>query len=59
MKGWVLDIIAGVSALIIFGILLFALPMVMPAAYGYIGALLLFVVYLTVTGLTIIKKAIA
>lgn len=59
MKGWVLDIIVGVSALIIFGILLFALPMVMPAAYGYIGALLLFVVYLTVTGLTIIKKAIA
>ncbi|HJJ97312.1 MAG: hypothetical protein MJ014_08570 [Methanocorpusculum sp.] len=59
MKGWVLDIIVGVSALIVFGILLFALPMVMPAAYGYIGALLLFVVYLTVTGLTIIKKAIA
>ena len=59
MKGWVLDIIVGVSALIVFGILLFALPMVIPAAYGYIGALLLFVVYLTVTGLTIIKKAIA
>lgn len=59
MKGWVLDIIVGVSALIVFGILLFALPMVMPAAYGYIGALLLFVVYLTGTGLTIIKKAIA
>ena len=59
MKGWVLDIIVGVSALIVFGILLFSLPMVMPAAYGYIGALLLFAVYLTVTGLTIIKKAIA
>lgn len=59
MKGWVLDIIVGVSALIVFGILLFALPKVMPAAYGYIGALLLFVVYLTGTGLTIIKKAIA
>ena len=59
MKGWVLDIIVGVSALIVFGILLFAMPMVMPAAYGYIGALLLFVVYLTVTGLTIIKKAIS
>ena len=55
MKGWVLDIIVGVSALIVFGILLFALP---PAAYGYIGALILFVVYLTVAGLTVIKKTI-
>ena len=59
MKGWVLDIIVGVSALIVFGILLFALPMIMPAAYGYICALLLFVVYLTIAGLTVIKKAIA
>jgi len=60
MRGWVLDIIVGVSALIALGILLFALPMVIkPAAYGYIGALLLFVVYLTVAGLTIIKKEIA
>ena len=58
MKGWVLGIIVGVSALIVFGILLFALPMVMPAAYDYIGALILFVVYLTVAGLTVIKKTI-
>lgn len=54
MKGWVLDIIVGVSALIVFGILLFALPMVMPAAYGYIGALILFVVYLTVAGMVLL-----
>lgn len=59
MKVWLLDIIVGVSAVIVFGILLFALPMVMPAAYGYIGALILFVVYLTIAGLTVIEKKIA
>ncbi|HJJ90520.1 MAG TPA: hypothetical protein O0W88_01500 [Methanocorpusculum sp.] len=48
MIGWVLDIIVGISSLIIFGILMFALPMIMPAAYGYIGALFLFVVYMTI-----------
>jgi hypothetical protein len=58
MKGWVLDIIVGVSALIAFGILLFALPMIMPKAYGYISALVLFIAYLTGAGLTIIKKTI-
>jgi hypothetical protein len=58
MKGWILDIIVGVSALTVFGILLFVLPMIIPAAYGYISALMLFVVYLTITGLIVIKKAI-
>lgn len=58
MKVWLLDIIVGVSALIVFAILLFALPMVMPAAYGYIGALLLFIAYLTIAGLTVVKKSI-
>jgi hypothetical protein len=58
MKGWILDIIVGVSALIVFGILLCALPIIMPKAYGYISALILFVAYLTSTGLTIIKKTI-
>ncbi|HJK01550.1 MAG TPA: hypothetical protein O0W91_01130 [Methanocorpusculum sp.] len=58
MIGWILDIIVGISSLIIFGILMFALPMIMPAAYGYIGALFLFVVYMTIAGLTIIKKTI-
>ena len=59
MKECVLDTIVGVSAMIVFGILLFSLPMIMPAAYGYICALLLFVVYLTIAGLTITKKVIA
>jgi hypothetical protein len=58
MKPWILDIIIGVSALIIFGILLFALPMVMPAAYGYVAALMIFILYLTIAGLTVIKKTI-
>ncbi len=58
MKVWLLDIIVGVSSLIVFGILLFVLPMVMPAAYGYIGALILFIAYLAVAGLTVIKNSI-
>lgn len=58
MKPWILDIIIGVSALIVFAVLLFALPMVMPAAYGYVAALMIFILYLTVAGLTVIKKTI-
>ena len=58
MKVWLLDIIVGVSSLIVFGILLFVLPMVMPAAYGYIGALILFLAYLAVAVLPVLKNSI-
>ncbi|MDR3102574.1 MAG: hypothetical protein LBU24_05090 [Methanocalculaceae archaeon] len=58
MKEKILDIAVGVSALIVFSILLFVLPNVMPVTYGYISALILFIGYLTVAGLTIIKKTI-
>ncbi|HJJ29936.1 MAG TPA: hypothetical protein O0W87_02915 [Methanocorpusculum sp.] len=58
MKDWILDVIIGVSAIILFAILLLALPQVLPAAYGYVVAFLIFVAYLTGAGLTVIKGAI-
>ena len=58
MKDWILDVIIGVSAIILFAILLLALPQVLPAAYGYVAAFLIFVAYLTGAGLTVIKGAI-
>ncbi|MDD2470261.1 MAG: hypothetical protein PHU87_01750 [Methanocorpusculum sp.] len=58
MKDWMLDVIIGISAIILFGILLLALPQVLPAAYGYVAAFLIFVAYLTVAGLTVVKKSI-
>ena len=58
MKDWILDVIIGVSAIILFAILLLTLPQVLPAAYGYVAAFLIFVAYLTGAGLTVIKGAI-
>jgi|GEM_PF-1171277 len=58
MKDWILDVIIGISAIILFAILLLALPQVLPAAYGYVAAFLIFVVYLAVAGLTVIKNSI-
>ncbi len=58
MQDWILDVIIGVSAIIIFAILLLGLPTVLPAAYGYVVAFLIFVAYLTIAGLTVIKKSI-
>ncbi len=58
MKDWILDVIIGISAIILFAILLLALPHVLPAAYGYVAAFLIFVAYLTIAGLTAIKSSI-
>lgn len=58
MKPWILDILIGVTALIIFAVMMFALPMVMPAAYGYVAALLVFIIYLAVAGVTVVKNTI-
>ena len=58
MKDWILDVIIGISAIILFAILLLALPHVLPAAYGYVAAFLIFVAYLTAAGLTAIKASI-
>lgn len=58
MKDWILDVIIGVSAIILFAVLLLALPQFLPAAYGYVAAFLIFVTYLTIAGLTLIKNSI-
>ncbi len=58
MKDWILDVIIGISAIILFAILLLALPHVLPTAYGYVAAFLIFVAYLTAAGLTSIKASI-
>lgn len=55
---WILDIAIGISAIIIFAVMLLFLPTVLPAAYGYVAAFLIFVAYLTAMGLTVIKKSV-
>jgi len=58
MKDWILDVIIGLSSIILFAILLLALPPVLPEAYGYVVAFLIFVAYLTVAGLTAVRNSI-
>ena len=55
-KDWILDIAIGVSAIIIFAVALLYLPAVLPAAFGYVAAFLIFVLYLTLMGLFVIKR---
>lgn len=55
---WILDIAIGISAIIIFAVMLLFLPTILPAAYGYVAAFLIFVAYLTVMGLTVVKKSV-
>jgi hypothetical protein len=51
-------VIIGLSSIILFAILLLALPPVLPEAYGYVVAFLIFVAYLTIAGLTVVKNSI-
>lgn len=55
-KDWILDIVIGISSIIIFAVMLLFLPKVLPAAFGYVVAFLIFVLYLTIMGLFVIKK---
>lgn len=55
---WILDVVIGVTAIIIFALMLLFLPTIMPQAYGYACAFLIFVAYLTVMGLTVVKNSI-
>ncbi len=57
-KDWILDVIIGISAIIIFAFMLLFLPTILPNAYGYVVAFLIFVAYLTIMGLTVIKKSV-
>lgn len=53
---WILDVVIGVSAIIIFGIMLLWLPKFIPNPFGYVAAFLVLIAYLTVMGLTVVKK---
>ena len=55
-KDWILDIAIGVSSIFIFAVALLFLPEVLPAAFGYVAAFLIFVLYLTLMGLFVIKR---
>lgn len=53
---WIFDIIIGVTAIIIFGVMLVWLPSFIPNPFGYVAAFLVFIAYLTVLALTLVKK---
>ncbi|HJJ40923.1 MAG: hypothetical protein IJD66_03995 [Methanocorpusculum sp.] len=55
-KDWILDIAIGVSSIFIFAVALLFLPEVLPAAFGYVAAFLIFVLYLTLMGLFVVKR---
>ncbi len=53
MKRWMLDAIVGLGSLIIFLILVLALPSFLPGAGGYLSALILFVICISAGGYAI------
>ncbi|HJJ54669.1 MAG TPA: hypothetical protein O0X50_01125 [Methanocorpusculum sp.] len=53
---WILDVVIGLSAIIIFGVMLLFLPKIIPNPFGYVAAFLVFIAYLTIMGLTVVKK---
>ncbi|MBE6506777.1 MAG: hypothetical protein E7Z72_02470 [Methanocorpusculum parvum] len=55
-KDWILDIVIALSAIFIFALMMLFLPTVLPAAFGYVAAFLVFVLYLTLVGLFVIKR---
>lgn len=55
---WILDVVIGVTSIILFALMLLFLPTILPQAYGYVAAFLIFVAYLTIMGLTVVKNSI-
>ncbi len=55
---WILDVVVGLSAIIIFGIMLLWLPKFVPNPFGYVASFLVFIAYLTVMGLTVVRKQV-
>ncbi len=55
---WILDIIIGIAAIFLFALMMLYLPTVMPPALGYLTAFLIFVVFLTIMGLTVVKRSV-
>jgi len=55
---WIKDVIIGVAGIVLFAFMLLLLPTIMPIGFGYIAAFLVFVAFLVVMSLTVIKKQI-
>ncbi len=55
-KDWILDIAIGISSIFIFAAMMLFLPTIMPEAFGYVAAFLIFVLYLTIMGLFVIRR---
>ncbi|HJJ41768.1 MAG TPA: hypothetical protein O0W90_00440 [Methanocorpusculum sp.] len=55
---WILDIVIGVTGIIIFAFMMLFLPKFLPPAFGYLAAFLIFVAYMTIMGLTVVKNII-
>ncbi|HJJ47689.1 MAG TPA: hypothetical protein O0X39_01675 [Methanocorpusculum sp.] len=53
---WILDIILAVVGIVLFGLMMLVLPQVLPGGFAYIAAFLIFIIYLSIAGLTIILK---
>ena len=53
---WILDIIIGITAIILFGVMMLVLPKIIPSPFGYLAAFLVFIAYLMIIGITVIKK---
>lgn len=55
---WIKDVIIGVVAIILFGFMLLLLPQALPNGFGYIAAFAVFVAFLMIMALTVIKKQV-
>jgi hypothetical protein len=56
MDARLLDVVIGVTAFIILCILLAVLPMVMMPAYAYLGAIIVFIIFLSGAGYLVNDK---
>ncbi|NMB79641.1 MAG: hypothetical protein GYA23_11175 [Methanomicrobiales archaeon] len=56
MDARLLDVVIGVAAFIVLCVMLAVLPMVMPAAFGYLGAIIIFTLFLAGAGYLVNDK---
>lgn len=56
MDARLLDVVIGLAAFIILIVMLAVLPMVLPAAYGYLAAIVIFIVVLSGAGYLVNEK---
>jgi hypothetical protein len=56
MDARLLDVVIGVAAFIVLCIMLAVLPMVMMPAYAYIGAIIIFILFLSGAGYLVNDK---